>query len=192
MSVISARVAVVFVACLLLLSCGVASHAQLSGQFGLGVIARRIPTTLTGEIKLDTPSEFVMLEFAITSNAVLNVDLGFIDLDINAAVNTAGPEHFVLKAPLSFGGFPVYGIPLDELSVVPEMWFAVPFEAVMDVNNLPNSVVIPPGEILFVKARVTFSTSLAGFTVKNMVMLEDINFPNPGSSYTPLYYYLPA
>jgi len=171
-----------------LLSLGIASHAQLSGQFGLGVITRRIPTTLTGEIKLDTPSEFVMLEFAIASNAVLNVDLGFIDLGINAAVNTAGPEHFVFKTPLSFGGLPVYGIPLDELSMVPEMWFAVPFDAVMDVNNLPNSVVIPPGDILFVKARVTFSTTVAGFTAKHLVMLEDTNFPNPGSAYTPLTY----
>jgi len=185
---LNARVIIVSVACLLVFGCGIASHAQLSGQFGLGIITRRIPTTLTGEIKLDTPSEFVMLEFAIASNAVLNVDLGFFDLNIDAAVNTAGPEHFVFKAPLSFGSLPVYGILLDELSVVPEMWFAVPFEAVMDVNNLPNSVVVPPGDILFVKSRISFSTSLAGFTVKNLVMLEDVNFPNPGSSYTPLYY----
>lgn len=185
---ISARVPIVFTACLLLVCCCVASHAQLSGQFGLDFIMRRIPTTLTGEIDLDTPSEFVMLEFAIASKAVLNVDFGFFDLNIDAAVNTAGPEHLVLKAPLSFGGLPVYGVPLDKLSVVPEMWFAVPFEAVTDVNNLPNSVVIPPGEILFVKARVSFSTSVGGFNVNNMVMLEDVNFPNPGSAYIPLYY----
>ena len=105
-SVINARVAIVSVACLVLVGCGVASHAQLSGQFSLGIIARRIPTTLTGEIKLDTPSEFVMLEFAIASKAILNVDLGLFDLNIDAAVNTAGPEHFVFKAPLSFGGLP--------------------------------------------------------------------------------------
>ncbi len=187
-SVINARVAIVSVVCLVLIGCGVASHAQLSGQFGLSVIARRIPTTLTGEIKLDTPSEFVMLEFAIASKAVLNVDLGLFDLNIDAAVNTAGPEHFVFKAPLSFGGLPVYGVPLDELSVVPEIWFAVPFEAVTDVNNLPNSVVIPPADILFVTARATLLTSIAGFNVKTLIMMDDVNFPNPGSAYTPLYY----
>jgi len=99
---LNARVIIVSVACLLVFGCGVVSHAQLSGQFGLGVIVRRIPTTLTGEIKLDTPSEFVMLEFAIASKAVLNVDLGLFDLNIDAAVNTAGPEHFVFKAPLEF------------------------------------------------------------------------------------------
>lgn len=187
-SVINAKVAIVSLVCLLLFAWGVASHAQLSGQFGLDLIARRIPTTLTGEIDLDTPSEFVMLEFAIASNAVLNVDFGFIDLNIDAAVNTAGPEHLVLKTPLSFGSLPVYGIAIDEMSVVPEMWFAVPFEAVTDVNNLPNSVIIPPADIMFVKARVTLSTSLAGFNIRILAMLDDINFPNPGSSYTPLYY----
>ena len=154
----------------------------------MDVIARRIPTTLTGEIKLDTPSEFVMLEFAIASKAILNVDFGFFDLNIDAAVNTAGPEHLVLKAPLTFGGLPAYGVPLDKISVVPEMWFAVPFEAVTDVNNLPNSVIIPPADILFVKTRVTLSTSVAGFSVKNLLMLEDVNFPSPGSAFTPLRY----
>lgn len=84
-------------ACLLLFACGALSQAQLSGQFNLDVVTRRIPTTLDGEIKLDTPSEFVMLEFAVASKAVLNIDFGLIDLDIDAAVNTAGPEHFVLK-----------------------------------------------------------------------------------------------
>jgi len=186
--VIRARVSIVSVACLLLLSCGVVSRAQLSGQFGLGIIARRIPTTLTGEIELDTPSEFVMLEFAIASDAILNVDFGFFDLKLDAAVNTAGPEHFVIKAPMSFGGLPVYGVPLDKLSIVPEMWFAVPFEAVTDVNGLPNTVIIPPGDILFVKTRVTWSTAIGGFSIKQIVMLEDINFPSPGSAFIPLYY----
>jgi len=167
---------------------GVTTVAQLSGRFGLDLVARRIPTTLTGEIKLDTPSEFVMLEFAIASNLILDVDFGFAHLNIDAVVNTAGPEHLVLKTPMDFGCLPFYEITFDKLSIVPEMWFAVPFEAVTDVNNLPNSVIIPPGDVLFVKARVTFSTSMAGFNITHLAMLEDINFPNPGSSYTPLYY----
>lgn len=75
---------------------GVTTVAQLSGRFGLDLVARRIPTTLTGEIKLDTPSEFVMLEFAIASNLILDVDFGFADLNIDAVVNTAGPEHCVI------------------------------------------------------------------------------------------------
>lgn len=176
---------------------GCMAFAQLSGRFGLDLVARRIPTTLTGEIKLDTPSEFVMLEFAIASNLVLKASFGFADLDIDAVVNTAGPEHCVIKAPLNLDKLTFYEVEFDKLSIVPEMWFAVPFEAVTDVNNLPNSVIIPPGDVLFVKARVTFSTSISGFSVTQLAMLEDVNFPNPGSSfttripgspYTPLYY----
>jgi hypothetical protein len=187
-SIIKTRIAVVSLAWLILLCAGVASYAQLSGQFGLDLIARRIPTTLTGEIVLDTPSEFVMLEFAIASQAILNMDFGPFDLIIDATVNTAGPEHLVLKAPANFGGMPVYEIQFDRLSIVPEIWFAVPFEAVSDVNNLPNSVIIPPGDVLFVKSRVTFSTSIAGFNVKTLLMMEDVNFPSPGTAYAPLTY----
>jgi len=167
---------------------GCMAFAQLSGRFGMDLVARRVPTTLTGEIKLDTPSEFVMLEFAIASNLIINASFGFVDLDIDAVVNTAGPEHCVIKAPINLGELAFYEITFDKLSIVPEMWFAVPFEAVTDVNNLPNSVVIPPGDIMFVKARVTFSTSISGFSVTQLAMLEDVNFPNPGSLYTPLYY----
>ena len=179
---------VLVIAALILGLSAVTSHGQMSGRFGLDIVARRIPTTLTGEIKLDTPSEFVMLEFAIASNLILDVDFGFAHLNIDTVVNAAGPEHLVVKAPVSFGEISAYEITLDKLSIVPEIWLAVPFEAVTDVNNLPNSVIIPPGDVLFVSARATFSTSIAGFNITHLAMLEDINFPNPGSSFEPLYY----
>jgi hypothetical protein len=161
---------------------------QLSGNLSLGVIARRIPTTVTEEIQLDTPSEFTMLEFAIASKLNLTLRTGFIDPHLKAAVNTAGIEHFVFSSPLAFGNFPFYGVQLDKFNLVPEVWIAVPFENVTDVNNLPNSVVIPPGNTLFVSARATLSASIGGFNVEHLVMLEDVNFPSPSGSYDPLYY----
>jgi hypothetical protein len=167
---------------------GFAVQGQLSGRFGLDLAARRVPTTLTGEIKLDTPSEFVMLEFALASNLILNASLGFADLSVDAVVNAAGPEHFVIRTPMDFGSLPFYELTLDRLTIVPEMWFAVPFEAITDVNGLPNSQVIPPGDILFVKARLTMTTSIAGFTVTQLAILEDVNFPNPGVSHEYLFY----
>jgi len=177
------------VAVVLVLVVGVvSSHGQLSGRFGLDIVARRIPTTLTGEIKLDTPSEYVMLEFAIASKLVLTVPLGFADLNVDVAVNTAGPEHFVFKGNVALGQVDIYGLILEGFSVVPEMWFAVPFETVLDVNNLPNSVLIPPANTLFVRSAVTTTVTLAGFTIKQLLMFEDVNFPSPGSSYDPLYY----
>jgi len=179
---------VLVIAALILGLSAVTSHGQMSGRFGLDIVARRIPTTLTGEIKLDTPSEFVMLEFAIASKLVLTVPLGFADLSLDVAINTAGPEHFVFKGNVALGQVDIYGLILDGFSVVPEMWFAVPFESVLDVNNLPNSVLIPPGNTLFVRSAVTSTVALAGFNIKQLVMFEDVNFPNPGASYDPLYY----
>jgi hypothetical protein len=161
---------------------------QLSGNFSLGVIARRIPTTVTEEIKLDTPSEFTMLEFAVASKLDLTLRTGFVDPRLKAAVNTAGIEHFVFSAPFAFGQLAFYEVRLDRFDLVPEVWIAVPFESVTDVNNLPNSVVIPPGNPLFVSARVTLTASVGGFNVKHLVMLEDVNFPSPSGSYVPLYY----
>ena len=167
---------------------GGAAYGQLSGQFGLDLVARRIPTTVTGEIKLDTPSEFAMLEFGIASNLDLKVDFGLADLLIDAATNMAGPEHLVLAGEAKAGSLAAYGIALDELSIRPEMWFAVPFEAVVDVNNLPNAVVIPPADPLFVALRLTTSWSYAGWSIKELLMFQDVNFPAPSSSFAPLYY----
>ena len=166
------------------------AHGRLSGRLDLDMIARRIPTTLTGEIKLDTPSEFTMLEFAIASRLNLTMDYGLIDPSVKVAINTAGIEHFIFSSPIAFGDLSIYEIWLDEFNLAPEVWVAVPFEAVTDVNNLPNSVVIPPGNSMFVKARVTLEASVAGFRIEHLMMLEDVNFPNPGASYDPLYYEL--
>ena len=179
---------VVFFLAVVVVVAGCRTFAQISGRFGLNLVARRIPTTLTGEIKLNTPSEFTMLEFAVASNLVLHSSFGVIDLDLDTTVNTAGPEHCVIKSPLNLDRLELYGIKFDRLKLIPEMWFAVPFEAVTDVNNLPNSVLIPPGDIMFVKARFTALYSIGGFNVSHLVMLEDINFPNPSASFTPLQY----
>jgi hypothetical protein len=173
---------------LLFLVLGGAAQAQLSGQFGLDIAARRIPTTESDEIKLDTPSEFAVLEFSIASNLDLKIGCGFATFDIDAAVNMAGPEHAVAAADIRIEPIPFYGATLEKVHLIPEVWFAVPFEAVTDVNNLPNSVLIPPGDPLFVTARLTTSAEVSGFRLRSLVMLEDINFPKPGSSYEPLYY----
>jgi len=164
------------------------SRGQLAGRLELDLVARRIPTTVTGEIKLDTPSEFTMLEFAIVSKLDLTLKTGFVDPSVKAGINTAGIESFVFSAPvflesswLALAGF-------GNLSITPEMWVAAPFENVTDVNNLPNSVVIPPGNPLFVSGRVTISTSIAGFNIEHLMMLEDVDFPPPTGSFNPLLY----
>ena len=173
----------VLLLCLSVVVLSVAVSGQLSGRLGLDLVARRIPTTVTGEIKLDTPSEFTMLEFAIASSLDLTLTTGFIDPHVQAVVNTAGLEHCVLSSPFNFGDLPLFETQFDELKLVPEIWVAVPFQNAIDVNGLPNSVVVPPGDPLFVSARTTISASVAGFNIDSLIMLEDANFPSPSSTY---------
>lgn len=182
------RSGVLLLAAVSVVAVGMTAFGQLSGQFGLDLVARRIPTTLTGEIALDTPSEFAMLEFGLAANLDLKVDCGFADLVLDAATNMAGPEHAVVIADVHFAPIPFSGAVAENLHLIGEMWFAVPFEAVTDVNNLPNSVVIPPGDPLFVTGRFATSFEIAGFNAKCLFMLQDIDFPNPGSSFVPLFY----
>ena len=174
------------IAAILIVLVTLPAHAQLSGRIDLDMIGRRIPTTVTGEIKLDTPSEFTMFELAIASKLDLTVRTGFIDPHVQAAINTAGLEHFVFTTPMQFDGPLLFGF--DDVGLVPEIWIAVPFENVVDVNNLPNSVMIPPGDPLLATARVTFSTSIAGFDLEQILMLDDVNFPSPSGSFDPLFY----
>jgi hypothetical protein len=161
---------------------------QLSGQFGLDFVARRIPTTLADDIALDTPSEFAMLEFALYSKLDVNVDCSFGDIELDLGTNMAGPEHAVGIADLQLAPITIGGALFEDIHAVGEMWFAVPFEGVTDVNNLPNSAVIPYGDPLFVAARFTASFECSGFKTRCLFMLQDVEFPNPGASYTPLFY----
>lgn len=172
----------------MLIVAGELSYAQLAGRLDLDLIARRIPTTVTGEIQLDTPSEFTMLEFAIVSKLDVTLDAGLMAPHVKAAVDTAGIEHFILSCPFPFGGLALPEGRLDDFTVVPEIWIAVPFESVTDVNNLPNSAIIPPGDALFVSARCTFSASVGGFDLEHLVMLDDVNFPGPSGTFDPLHY----
>jgi hypothetical protein len=77
---------------------------------------------------------------------------------------------------------------LGPLLMKPEVWLAVPFETVVDINHFTNSVVIPPGDFMFVKLRWTTQVGIGGLDVTNLFMLEDVNFPNPLADFVPLEY----
>ncbi|MCX6094957.1 MAG: hypothetical protein NTY63_09095, partial [Candidatus Bipolaricaulota bacterium] len=173
------------VAAILVAGSWTALGGVVSGQFGLEVGVRRIPSTLTGDIVLDTPTEYAELEFAIASDLNLKVEGGFANLLIDAVVNMAGPEHAVLMGDLPIEDLTLYGFVIDRLRFVPEVWVAIPFGSVTDVNNLANSTVIPPGGALFVTGRISSTCTIGGFTVKHVAMLQDVNFPKPSESYTP-------
>ncbi len=167
---------IVFIAVLVVLSLSV--QAQISGSSRLDVAAFPIPCTVVDEIMLNTPCERTLLAFDIESILSLNITLSGMVAKIDSAIGIAGPEHLILQGIFNLGAVTIH----------PEIWFAVPFETVLDVNNQINVVVIPPGEVLFVKKRFATTFNIAGITVNNLAMFEDVNFPNPNADFAPLFY----
>jgi len=154
------------------------TQAQVSGSSRLDVAALPIPCTLVDEIKLDTPCELTLLKFDIESLLNLNITISGVVLKTDSAIGIAGPEHFILQGIATLGAATLFS----------ELWFAVPFESVIDANSQPNVVVIPPGEVMFVKKRLTSTLNVAGITVNNLAMFEDVSFPSPGANFVPLTY----
>ncbi len=169
-------------------ACAATGVGQMSGQFGIDLIARKIPTTLTDEIGLDTPSEYSELEFAIASDLDVTANFGFADVTIDLGTNMAGAEHAVGVVDVQLAPVQLGGTTVEDIHVKGEMWYAVPFEAVTDVNNLPNSCVIPPGGPFFVTARFTVSFEYEGFAARWLGMIQDVAFPNPNAAYADLTY----
>jgi len=162
-----------------LLSVGSATvQAQVSGSSRLDVAAFPIPCTVVDLIKLDTPCERTLLTFDIESLLNLNITVSGVIFQTDAAIGIAGPEHLILQGIANLGAVTLH----------PELWFAVPFESVIDANSQPNIVVIPPGAVMFVKKRFTTEMNMAGIMINNLAMFEDVNFPSPSANFVPLTY----
>ncbi len=148
-------------------------QAKIVGNSRVDVVMEPIPCTLIDEIKLDTPCEKTLLMFDIESIIDVTLVTDHLSLTTNFAVGIAGLEHTILTLDATIGS----------IDLISEVWFATPFEAVVDVNNHPNIAMIPPGEILFVKKRLTTIMTLGGVTLRNLAMFEDVTFPNPFRDY---------
>ena len=148
-------------------------HADIVGNSRLDLAMEPIPCTLIDEIKLDTPCEKTLLMFDLESIIDVTLVTDSLSLRTNFAIGIAGLEHTILTL----------GATIGSIDLISEIWFATPFEAVVDVNNHPNIVMIPPGKILFVKKRLTTIMKLGGVTLRNLAMFEDVTFPNPNANY---------
>jgi len=137
----------------------------------LSLSARPMPCSLSGEIKTEAPCENAFFKWNARSLIDLDLRVGNVDYFLDSSLSIPHPEHLVL------------GLETDvaEITVEPEIWFAVPFQGVVDANNISTSVVVPPGDPLFVAARMTASWNIDNFRFKNLFMYEDVNFPGSGS-----------
>jgi len=168
-------------ALVLALAVGFAGQGEaldISGTYQLDTVFVPIPATLVDEIQLDTPAELTVFKVGIESTLDLSVTFWDAVVHLNTAMNIAGLERFILDMTA----------PLGPLLLKPEIWFAVPFETVMDINHFTNWVVVPPGDLMFVKARITAEADILGVDVNNLLMIEDVTFPDPGADFGPLEY----
>ena len=150
----------------------------LSGSTTVNLSAIPLPCTLVGEIKLDTPCERTVFSWDLDMAINLKLTFSPTELWLDAAGGFAGFEHVILGGSKTFAG----------VEVKPELWFAVPFESVTDVNNLPNAAVIPPGDMLFAQARLEARGKAGEFDVIWVSVLQDLNFPNPSADFPHLSY----
>jgi len=159
---------------------GLGEVFDISGTHRLDVVFVPIPATLVDEIQLETPAELTVFKAGIESTLDLSVSYSEAVLHLNTAMNIAGMERIILDLTA----------PLGPLVFKPELWFAVPFETVTDINHFTNWVVIPPGDLMFVKARIAAEADLLGLGIRNLLMIEDVTFPDPGTDFEPLEYHL--
>lgn len=151
---------------------------DVSGRYSLATIVMPVPATLIGGIQLNTPAEMSLLTFGIESELDFVATIWDAALHFNSAINIAGLERIILDL----------SIPLGPFDTKLEIWHAVPFETVTDASHFTNWVVIPPGDLMYVKTRMEISGTFDAFTFTNLLMIEDVTFPNPNADFVPLQY----
>ena len=151
---------------------------QLSGSTTVNLSAIPLPCSLVGEVKLDTPCERTVFSWDLDMAIKLKLSFSPSELWLDAVGGFAGFEHVIVGAKGTLAG----------ATIQPELWFAVPFESVTDINNLSNAAVIAPGELLFAAARVEASGEVGDFSVRWISVLQDLNFPSPGADFPYLHY----
>jgi len=151
---------------------------DVSGQYSFATIVMPVPATLQGGIQLDTPAEMTLLTFGIESELDSIATIWDAAFHLNSAINIAGLERVIVDV----------SIPLGLFDTKLEIWNAVPFETVTDVSHFTNWVVIPPGDLMYVKTRLEVSGTFSSFSFNNLLMIEDVTFPNPYADFVPLHY----
>ncbi len=145
----------------------------LTGSTTLSIAGYPLPCSVVDEIKLDTPCERTVFAWDVEIGINLKCSFDPLAVLLSTVLGIPGFEHVVAGLEGTLAG----------ITIKPEMDFAVPYESVVDVNNLPNMAVIPPGDLLFAQARLEASGTFSGIRVRWVTVFQDLNFPNPGADY---------
>jgi len=149
-------------------------RGDVSGNFDLDIVL--IPDGVQ--------TEAVKFNIDLRSNLEVNVTLSGLTLGVDAGFGNTGPEFSIANLSAALGPVTLFN----------QLVFATPFfnktQAVSvsgkDLGPTVNSVTV--NGLTFVKARFGLNFDVAGFTISNLAILEDVDFPNPLTYIQPAYY----
>jgi len=147
----------------------------LSGSTTLSLMGFPLPCTIVDEIRLDAPCERTVFAWDIEVGISLKCSFDSMAVLLDTVFGIPGPEHIVLGLEGTWAA----------ITLKSELCFAVPYESVVDVNNLPNMAVIPPGDLLFAGFRAEATGRFSGIDVRWITVFQDLKFPNPAADYNP-------
>jgi hypothetical protein len=164
----SRRILSALLALVLVVGFAAVTKADVTGSFDLKI-------TLNPE---GTQTEAVKFEIDLQSNLVVNVTLSGLTFGADLGFGVTGVEFAVLSVNTNLGA----------LAVSDQFVFAEPFGCVNFGAGCPGNAVFPMGDgdgdgvidraVGFVKKRIGLELNIAGITLSNLAMFEDVDFPD--------------
>ena len=183
----------VFLALLVLSGLSVLSKADVTGSFGIHVTLYGEGITVLGRAQ----TESVKLNIDLQTNLQVNVTLSGLTLSADLGFGTTGVEFAILGLTTNLGA----------LAIHDDFVFAPPFGCTLftpsgnatlldDADNFsgqcPGFNVVPIGDgdgdgvvdnaVGFVKKRIKMELNIAGITLTNWALFEDVDFPDINGS----------
>lgn len=174
----SRRILSAFLALVLVAGFAAVTKADVGGSFDLHISMQ----------PMGTQTESVKFFFDIQSNLDITVTLSGLSIGADLGFGTTGVEFAVISLNTSLGALAV-----DDTFV-----FAMPFGSTAHPNcgggdtGCPGNTVFPMGDgdgdgaydgaIGFVKKRIDLELNIAGITLNNLALFEDVDFPDINGS----------
>jgi hypothetical protein len=158
----------------------------------LAVSAFPVFADVTGNFNIDvvllpegTQTEAVKYDIDLRSNLTINVTLSGIVFGADTGFGNTGPEFSIASITTTLGPILMFN----------QVVFAAPFyNATQNVPPTGQDLVVTtdifgrPNGLAFVKARFNLDFNVAGFTISNLAILEDVDFPDPNTYSNPIYF----
>lgn len=153
----------------------VMAHADVTGSFGIEI-------TL---IPAGTQTAATKFFIDVQSNLQLDVTLSGLTVGVDARFGVSGIEFTTLRLTTTLGA----------LEVFDEFVFATPFYNSSTSDPVTTDEIHPTriqgsnvnNGPAFVKKRITLTLNVAGLTLTNLAIFEDVDFPNPLKYINPNY-----